>query len=289
MKKGKYARVLIALILAVIIFINIFPLANAQSIIKNNDNNVNKGLVKQSSQKTVKNKQQNPARELIYQLIDDLNGDTQLDTVSVWYDKNIKKYTLVINNAGYQFKETILQPISIEVVDLNTNDSYKEILFHYKTNNLEKYFIIWYNGKSIKEMLSIDAKPEVLGNGEVIIERNMGFWIKKENYILDEAKSSERTLKLSPQEFYNVGVYAYVKKPFVLYSYRDKKNKLTITKKGERIEILLCDTSNWFKESAQKNNRMFDWYLIKTERGITGWAMLKDFINLVEIIKNAEQ
>lgn len=284
-RKSKALYVLFALILTGIILMNIFPLANAQS--------KNKGIsipvIKQSSQKTTKNKQQNSGKDLIYQLQDDLNGDSQLDSVSLWCDKNTKKYSLIINNAAYQFKETILQPIGIEVVDLNTSDSYREILFHYKTNNLEKYFILWYNGKSIKEMLNIDGKPEVLGNGEVIVGRNMGFWTKKEKYILEEKNSSERILKFSPQEFYNVGVFAYVKKPFVLYSYRDKKNKLTKTEKGERIEIVLCDPSNWFKENTQKNNRMFDWYLIKTEKGITGWAMLKDFVNLVEIVKNPSQ
>lgn len=281
MRKNKILYILFALSLITAIFVNIFSCVNAQSLNKGSAT----AAIKQLSQKIAKDKQQNSGKDLMYQLQDDLNADNQPDSILLWYDRNAKKFGLSINNVVYQFKENILQSIGIEIVDLNVNDSYKEILFHYKTNNLEKYSIIWYSGKSIKEMLNIDGKPQIIGNGEVIVNRNMGFWIKKEKYILEEKSKNERTLKFSPQEFYNVGVFAYVKKPFILYSYRDKKNKLIKTEKGERIEIVLCDTSNWFKESNQKNNRMFDWYLIKTEKGITGWAMLKDFINLIEIIK----
>ncbi|WAM34679.1 hypothetical protein [Caldicellulosiruptor morganii] len=266
---------IISLITALIIE-SLFMVAGAESLNK----------VSSSVQKASKSIKQNIQKELIFQQQVDLNSDAQLDTISIWQDKNQKKYVLSVNSSLYQPKENILQVIGTEIVDIDSSDQYKEILFHYKSNKGERFVILDYNGKSIKELLSSGSKPVILGNKEVIIEVDMGFWIKKEKYVLSQKNTSVRTLKLSPQELYNVGVFAYVKKPFVLYSYRDQKSKLATTRKGEKIEIISCDTSNWFKDQSKKNNKLYDWYLIKTENGLQGWAILKDFINYIDIIKN---
>ncbi|AZT90045.1 hypothetical protein ELD05_04920 [Caldicellulosiruptor changbaiensis] len=272
------AKALILLIISLIIALIIESLFMAASA-----KNLNK--LPASVQKASKSVKQNIQKELVFQQQVDLNSDAQVDTISVWLDKNQKKYVLSVNSALYQPKENILQVIGTEIVDIDSSDQYKEILFHYSSNKGEKYVILDYKGKALKELLTSDSKPIIFGNKEVIVEVNMDFWIKKEKYVLNQTLSGVRTLKLSPQELYNVGVFAYVKKPFVLYSYRDQKSKLTITRKGEKIEIVSCDTSNWFKDQSKKNNKLYDWYLIKTEKGLQGWAMLKDFMNCIEIIK----
>ncbi|WAM32468.1 hypothetical protein [Caldicellulosiruptor naganoensis] len=280
MLRRMIAKALILLIISLIIALiieSLFMTASAK--------NLNK--LPASVQKASKSVKQNIQKELVFQQQVDLNSDSQVDTISVWLDKSQKKYVLSVNSAFYQPKENILQVIGTEIVDIDSSDQYKEVLFHYKSNKGEKYVILDYHkGKALKELLSSDSKPLIFGNKEVIVEVNMDFWIKREIYVLSQTLSGVRTLKLTPQELYNVGVFAYVKKPFVLYSYRDQKSsKLTITRKGEKIEIVGCDTSNWFKDQSKKNNKLYDWYLIKTEKGLQGWAMLKDFMNYIEIIK----
>ncbi|ADQ41205.1 hypothetical protein Calkr_1715 [Caldicellulosiruptor acetigenus I77R1B] len=282
MLKRIITKALILLIISLIIALIIESLFMAASA-----KNLNK--LPASVQKASKSAKQNIQRELVLQQQIDLNSDAQIDTVSIWLDKNQKKYVLSVNSSLYQPKENILQIIGTEIVDIDSSDGYKEVLFHYKSNKVEKYVILEYNGKTLKELLNTDSKPIIDGNKEVIVERNMDFWVKKERYVLEQTASGVRTLKLSPQELYYVGVFAYVKKPFVLYSYREQKTKLTTTKKGEKIEIVQCDPSNWFKDQSKKNNKMYDWYMIKTEKGLLGWAMLKDFINCIDIVKTQGQ
>lgn len=70
-------------------------------------------------------------------------------------------------------------------MDIDSSDGYKEVLFYYKLNKVEKYVILEYNGKILKEFLNIDLKLIIDGNKEVIVERNMDFWVKKERYVLE--------------------------------------------------------------------------------------------------------
>lgn len=241
----------------------------------------------QSKQNQAKDQKRNYT--ILYQQKDDLNPDNQIDNIAIIFENSKKRYCLKVNDSIFQMKSNIGSINNISVIDIKANDSYKEILIEYKTAKSQDYTIFWYDGKNIKELLNINSKPIFLGNGEVIVETDMGFWTKKDIYVLDESTTTgQRSLNLSPQELYDVNVSAVVKKPFKLYSFRDAKKVITITEKSEVIEIISCDTSNWFKNANQKNNKLFDWYLIKTKKGIQGWARLKDFINSVEWMKNSQ-
>jgi len=236
------------------------------------------------AKKDVQQKQQ--VENILYQLSENLNSDDQIDKIVLIYDNNKKRYYLRINEATYLFKNNVLNIGNVSVVDIRANDGYKELLVEYKMSKSTMYDLFYYDGKNIKELLNITSKPVFLGNGEVIAETDMGFWTKKDIYILnDNGAGGQKVLILSPQELYDVNIKVVVKKPFKLYTYRDSKRVVTIAEKSETIEIISCDPSNWFKDINQKNNKLFDWYLIKTDKGIQGWARLKDFINSVDWAK----
>lgn len=126
MLKRIITKALILLIISLIIVLIIESLFMAASA-----KNLNK--LPASGQKTSKSAKQNIQRELVFQQQIDLNSDAQIDTVSIWLDKNLKKYVLSVNNVLYQPKENILQVIGTEIVDIDSSDGYKEILLHYRS------------------------------------------------------------------------------------------------------------------------------------------------------------
>jgi hypothetical protein len=77
-----------------------------------------------------------------------------------------------------------------------------------------------------------------------------------------------------PQEFFYVGVEAFVKKSFPVYQTRAGKKQVAYLKSISNILLLLCDPSP---------KKFFDhWYLIKSYTGLIGWAKLGSFQEKVE-------
>ncbi|MEZ0537172.1 hypothetical protein ACAG39_07940 [Caldicellulosiruptoraceae bacterium PP1] len=214
----------------------------------------------------------------------DLNGDGNLENISISNEKN--NYFIIFNKLKYKFSTSKIEVRNVSVIDIKTNDLNKEILIETIKDDKSEFIILEYNGKQFYEIARLNKMPVILGNGTVIIEEDMGFWIKKDKYVLTD-KTGKIKLKQLPQELYYVGAKARVKKGFELFSNReDSKELATITlSEGEIIDIVMCDTSNWFKKSNQKNNKIYDWYLIKTSSNLTGWARLKDFEQNIEFIK----
>jgi hypothetical protein len=152
-------------------------------------------------------------------------------------------------------------------VDIDTSDKYKEIAVHNPgPSEDDEYAIYWYDGKSIKAMGVLSRWPKLFGNGIVLVDDWMGFWSKKDKYVLNK---KTRGLELIPQEFYYVGAEATVKEIFPIYETRDGSTIVANLAPKSKILILLCDCS--------PGEYMDKWYLIKSETGILGWTRPKPF------------
>ncbi len=201
----------------------------------------------------------------------DLNGDGKVEEISISGITEIGNFILKIDNVSIK-GELGDEVDGFIIVDIDTKDQYKEIAVHTPgPSDDDEYLIYWYDGKSIKEMGKLMRWPKFPGNGIVLVDNWMGFWQKRDKYVLD---NKTRTLYLVPQEFYYVGIEATVKESFPIYKTRTGSEVVANLKPGSKIFILVCDTSPDDYDSH--------WYLIKSETGLVGWAALKSFTGKVE-------
>lgn len=202
----------------------------------------------------------------------DLNGDGQPEQIALTEITDTYDFRLVINDVSVagQFEDG--EADGLIIIDVDTSDPYKEVAVHTPgPSDDDVYIIYWFDGESIRLMGKLMRWPEFPGNGIVYVDDWMGFWKKKDKYVLDR---ENRTLKLIPQELYNVDVEGSVLTSFPICQNRAGSKILADLAAGSKITILACDPSNPDYDEQ--------WYLIKTETGLLGWAKLKTFRENVE-------
>lgn len=190
----------------------------------------------------------------------DLNGDGKVDTIQLLDTDEAGNFTLIINKTSYKG----LMSDSVNgfiIVDIDENDKYKEIAVHTPgPSSDDEYLILWYDGKNILEMGILARWPQFLGNGIIYCDDWMGFWKRREKYILN---TQTRKLEKIPQELYYVGVEGTVGKSFTIYRTKELKEPIAKLRTGSKVLILACYIG---KEEAKNI------YLIKSESGLLGWA-----------------
>jgi len=198
----------------------------------------------------------------------DINGDGKLDEISISVISESGDFVLKINEIS--IKDKVGEEEEVDgfiVVDIDTTDKYKEVAVHNPgPSSDDEYVIYYYDGKRIIEMGRIRRWPKFLGNGIILVDDWMGFWSKRDKYVLN---NKTRKLDFIPQEFYYVGVEAKVKESFPIYRKRESSEIVANLKPDSKILIILCDASPKDCESH--------YYLIKSETGLIGWAKLKSF------------
>jgi hypothetical protein len=211
------------------------------------------------------------AEDFISKSSTDLNGDNKIENINLTKIGDTGEFYLEIS--GKKIKDRIGGvPDGFTIIDINTNDKYKEIAVHTPgPSSDDEYLIYWYDGKSIKEMALLARWPEFLGNGIVYVDDWMGFWRRREKYVLN---NSTRKLELVPRFAYYVGVKATVKKSFSIFKDKDLKQEVALLGKYSEIELLLCDMN--YRKAYD------DLYLIKSKSNLIGWAGCKDVFENLE-------
>lgn len=204
--------------------------------------------------------------KLLQQAEVDLNGDGKSEKIT--FDLNPKTHKFVITLAGSsQSGEYEDPPKGFAIVDIDQNDKYKEIVVMCPgSSDANVHYIFAYDGNNLNKIGQFTRFVEFPGHGMVRVEDHGGFWAVRDKYVLDK---SNHTLKKVPQEFYYVGVPATVKKSFPLYATRDGKTVVANVRPGSQVLILLCAP---FQEEKGP-----EWYLLKSETGLIGWAKEKIF------------
>jgi len=201
----------------------------------------------------------------------DLNGDGIEENIRLVYADQEGNFTINIGSIEYSNKLSDSVDGFI-LVDVNENDKFLEVAIHTPgPSDDDEYLILRYKGNEIKVLGKLTRWPYFMRNGIVYVDDWMGFWKKREKFVLNPKTEQ---LEKVPQEFYYVGIEATVAKSFPIYQTRENKEVVANLKEKSKILIILCDPSdsNTFKHQ----------YLIKSESGILGWASLESFEDKLE-------
>jgi len=206
------------------------------------------------------------AEEFIFKSSTDLNGDKVTEKISLTNIEGTCEFYLEVS--GKKVKGELFSgiPDGFIIVDIDQYDKYKEIAVHTPgPSDDDNYLIYWYNGDTIKETAYLSRWPKFLGNGIVYVDGWLGFWSRRDKYVLN---NSTRKLDHVPQYAYYVGVKATVKNNFPIFKDKELKEKVALLSKSSEIEILLCDMDD---------REWSDYiYLIKSKSNLIGWASNQD-------------
>jgi hypothetical protein len=209
----------------------------------------------------------------------DLNGDGKMERISVSViSEGQYNFILRINENSVKGRLFAGLADGLIVLDIDTTDGYQEIAVHTPGPSCDdEYLIFGYAGDTVKQMGRLSRWPSFPGDGIVLVDQWMGFWRKKDKYVLNQ---QTRTLDLVPQEFYHVGIEAIVREVFSVCRTREDPTIVADLDPQSKVIVLLCDPSpTHCKDVECRGFEDFycDWYCIKSEEGIIGWARLGVF------------
>lgn len=208
----------------------------------------------------------------------DLNGDGKPETISIRVrgQAEVKgpepiSFTLTVGSA------TLSERLSnymegcngFYITQIDSGSRIKQIaVVAWASNDYAQTLLYEYNGKTLKRIGNLEAEAEITGNGAVYIWSRMGFWLQTEKYTQDP---KTRQLVIVPQAAYYVGVPTKVGESFTIRrDHAETAGVVGTVAPGSEIQLLLY----WHGPGPTKGNHGQDngWYLIKTAKGLVGWA-----------------
>jgi hypothetical protein len=213
----------------------------------------------------------------------DLDGDGVDETITIEYTDEVGDFTLRIND---QEISGWLEPdlMGYEIVDINEGDDYVEVVVSTAgpSDDYESIIYAWQNGRII-EIDHITGYVRFSGDGAMLVDNWMGFWMRRDKCVLDP---TTRRIQHVPQPFYYVqgwntgegdGADCTVLESFAIYSSFDTSLVLEELEVGGRIRILAN-----YDGSSPETGMHSEWYLILSSTGLMGWGLVSDFWDKVE-------
>jgi len=218
------------------------------------------------------------AQDFVFSQTVDLNSDQIEEEIKLESSYNTYEFRLLVNDRAVDGKFIDGDADGFKVIDINTNDKYKEIAVHTPGSSSDDVYVIyWYDGKEIVFMDRLSRWPSFNGNGIVYVNNWEGFWSSRDKYVLD---NSERKLKKVEQFAYYVGITITVKNGFEIFRERDLKDKVALLSEGSEIILILCD-----KGYENYNDHR---YLIRSTSGLLGWVDFRTIWDNTEGIHTAD-
>jgi hypothetical protein len=208
----------------------------------------------------------------------DLNGDKKPDAISIVIRgadpakgrKGIS-FTLTVNGAkaNGQFNEYMEGCNGFRVAQIDGKSRLKQIaVVAWASNDFAQTLLYEYNGRTLIPIGDVDADAEISGNGAVYTRNHMAFWWRTEKFAQNP---KTRRLVVVPQPAYFVGVPAKVQEPFnIRYNHDTSSGVVAVVGADTEIQVVLY----WRGPGPRKGlaGQENDWYLIKTAKGLMGWA-----------------
>jgi hypothetical protein len=195
----------------------------------------------------------------------DLDGDGKPETLAVQWDVDKGGFTLKVGSASVQAKTEDPNEGGLEIVDLDSGDKWKDIAITTgQTDGDHRVFLYGFDGKTLKPLGEVHALTEAKGNGIILSDSWMGFWNKRDKYVLDRPAWKIRAVR---QPLYAVGAECKVKQSFAIVQGRGDKTPVATLAQDSRIQVLAADTSGRPGEEL---------YLVKSSTGLLGWASRAD-------------
>jgi hypothetical protein len=133
------------------------------------------------------------AEDFTFQSSTDLNGDKIPEEINLTNIDETTEFSLEISGKNIRGKFNEESSDGFIVVDIDKYDKYKEIAVHTPgPSSDDEYLIYWYNGDSIKETARLSRWPKFLGNGIVYVDGWLGFWSRRDKYILNKWSKCNR-------------------------------------------------------------------------------------------------
>ena len=202
----------------------------------------------------------------------DLNGDGKAEPISLEWKEGDSQFTLKVGGATLRGSAEGTEVHGVSVVDLDSGDKWKEVVVQMGLSESDIHSLLYgFDGKMLKELGGVHALTEVRGNGIVLSDSWMGFWNRREKYVLDrKAWRLERV----PQDMYYVGAEASVKQSFALVRSRTDKTVVANLAQGSKIQVIAAEPVG--ADDAPL------WYLVKSSTGLMGWAQTQDLTDKTE-------
>jgi hypothetical protein len=202
----------------------------------------------------------------------DLDGDGKPEAISLQWNQGDSQFVLKVGATTVRGKVDDTEVLGVSIVDLDGSDKWKEVVVHMGVVYSDASRAVYgFDGKAVKELGRVNALTETRGNGIVLSDTWMGFWARREKYVLER-----KAWKLNhvPQELYHVGAEATVKKSFPLARSRTDKAVVANLAPDSKIQVLAASP-------VSPNSRDF-WYLVKSSTGLLGWTRSKDLAEKTE-------
>ncbi len=210
--------------------------------------------------------------------------------ITIYYDEEGKyyngKYKIAVDRVSIMDStESVMDYFVVKVIDLDTDDDYKEIVICTYFNDNTDYILYRFTGKKIISLGLVSSMDEPIINGDGTVKAIgwMGFWSYDYEYVFNEKKMKYEPIFKDeyPVKFYE-GFEQDIKviESFNTYKERDKKSGIvTKFKPGDKIKLIKAYTK--VKCDVDYTEMCF-WYLIQDKNGKKGWLQLKDFSDKVE-------
>ncbi|MDA8210292.1 MAG: hypothetical protein M0021_00190 [Clostridia bacterium] len=233
------------------------------------------GNVKQEHQSA---QEPQPAQFTFFKVAkEDLNGDGTEEEIKISDIDQEGNFVLKAGQASVKGKLKQGGADGFVIVDIDKSDKHKEVAVHTPGPSSDDEFLVYgFDGTVLKEMGRLSRWPKFTGNGIVYVDDWMGFWSKTSKYVL----TNQRILKYVPQEFYSVNQEGTVRESFALQKSRTDNSVVAKLQKGSRITIVLC--------APPSKNYYDDWFLIKSETNLLGWAKGRDMFERVDGLSFAD-
>lgn len=216
----------------------------------------------------------------------DLNGDGRPETIRIQArgeeansENTPVSFTLTVGGLSVsgKFETYIEKCLGFRLVRLDKDKPLRQILVvGFGVSDTFQSFLFEYNGKTLRQIGAFaESEPEITGNGVVYTGFWMGFWKRTEKYARDPRTG---VLTATPQPAYAVGVKAKVKTPFALrFDHSATAPLVANAAPDTEIELLLCWNSPGMARDLSLEYMDRGWYLIRTAKGLVGWARLGTF------------
>lgn len=196
----------------------------------------------------------------------DLDGDGKPEAISLQWKEGDSQFVLKVGGATARGKADDTEVHGVTVADIDSGDKWKEVSVHTGLTESDTSSTVYgFDGKALKELGRVRALTEVRGNGIVLSDSWMGFWNRREKYVLDRKAWK---LNLVPQELYFVGAEASVKQSFPIVRSRTDSAPVANLAQGSKIQVLASSPI------GPKDKE--PWYLVKSSTGLLGWARQRD-------------
>lgn len=219
----------------------------------------------------------------------DLNNDGEEEKIVLTVDERLGKHTLQVNNNVIAFSGETIEP-TFNIVDINTNDKYKEIaISEYGPSSDYATTFFYYDNEMLFPMGEIQGfygpaysygedinwnQVKVDGNGKIITQsrgRILQTWFYQDEYRLSE----EHRLVNVPKDLYEMNTEVEVNEEFTLQKSRTDASDAITLKKGEKVTIVASDNK--------------EWCLVENSQGETGWFAVDNFDIIRGLNKRASE